>query len=78
MQVIGDCWVYWWKKPDDYFKSFYLWNSVGEPNKPFIDPKNIQITDLNLKQQINVNNKDNKIKVTVKNKDISENTIYQL
>ncbi|WP_338991824.1 hypothetical protein [Spiroplasma endosymbiont of Seladonia tumulorum] len=79
LQIIGDGWVYWWKTADNYFKSVYCWNSVDEPNKPFIDPKTGQITDWNLKQQRNVNNKkDNKIKVTVKNKDISENPIYQL
>ncbi len=36
-----------------------------------------QITDLNLKQQNNINN-DFKIKVTIKNNYISENYIYQL
>ncbi|UZQ30255.1 MAG: hypothetical protein OHM56_01545 [Spiroplasma phoeniceum] len=79
LQLIGDGWVYWWKTTDDYFKSVYRWNSVGEPNKPFIDTKTGKITDWNLKQQTKINNnKENEIKVTVKNKDISENLIYQL
>ncbi len=58
------------KKAGDYFKFVYRWNVFGEPNKPFINPKTGQITDLNLKQQNNINN-DDKIKVNVKNKDIS-------
>ncbi|RUO85688.1 hypothetical protein, partial [Spiroplasma endosymbiont of Megaselia nigra] len=52
-------------------------DGTNEPNTPFISPKTGQITDWNLKQQNNINN-DDEIKVTVKNKDISENPIYQL
>ncbi|WP_348734825.1 hypothetical protein [Spiroplasma endosymbiont of Ammophila pubescens] len=67
------------KKYENYIKSVYRWNAIDEPNTPFISPKTGQITDWNLKQQLNVNNnKDNKIKVSFKNKDISENPIYQL
>ncbi|RUP74901.1 hypothetical protein D6D54_09295, partial [Spiroplasma poulsonii] len=50
-----------------------------EPNTPFISPKTGKIIDWNLKQQNNINNNDNsKIEVIIKNKDISENPIYQL
>ncbi|WFG99073.1 lipoprotein [Spiroplasma citri] len=64
--------------PDnDYFKGVYLWNNDSKPNKRFISPKTGQITDWNLKQQNNIKIID-KIKVTAKNKDISENKIYQL
>ncbi|WP_348735944.1 hypothetical protein [Spiroplasma endosymbiont of Ammophila pubescens] len=67
------------KKYESYIKSVYRWDAIDEPNTPFISPKTEQITDWNLKQQLNVNNnKDNKIKVSFKNKDISENPIYQL
>ncbi|GAA6238942.1 MAG: hypothetical protein SPLM_10590 [Spiroplasma phoeniceum] len=63
---------------DTYFK-VYRWYGTNEPNTPFISPKTGQITDWNLKQQVNINNnKDNKIKINVKNKDISENKVYQL
>ncbi|RUO86025.1 hypothetical protein [Spiroplasma endosymbiont of Megaselia nigra] len=56
----------------------YRWDGSGEPNLPEID-KNGNITNWNLKQETNVNNnKDNEIKVSVKNKDISENPIYRL
>ncbi|RUO85690.1 DUF3688 family protein, partial [Spiroplasma endosymbiont of Megaselia nigra] len=60
-----------------FLKSVYRWNNDSEPNTPIIDSKTGQITDWNLKQQNNINN-DDEIKVTVKNKDISENPIYQL
>ncbi len=63
--------------PRKYFKSVYRWNNDSEPNTPFILPKTGQITDWNLKNQINVND-NNEIKINVKNKDISENPIYQL
>ncbi|APE74297.1 DUF3688 family protein [Spiroplasma citri] len=64
---------------NNYFKAVYRWNNNSEPNTPIIDPKTGQITNWNLKQQININNnKDNEIKVTVKRQDISENPIYQL
>ncbi len=57
----------------------YRWNKDSEPNTPFISPKTGQITDWNLKQQNNIkNNNDDEIKVTIKNKDISENKVYQL
>ncbi|WP_400249509.1 hypothetical protein, partial [Spiroplasma sp. ald] len=49
----------------------------SEPNTPFIFPKTGKITDWNLKNQNNIN-KNDEIKITVKNKDISENPIYQL
>ncbi|RUO86159.1 hypothetical protein D9R21_04720, partial [Spiroplasma endosymbiont of Megaselia nigra] len=63
---------------DSYFK-VYRWDGTNEPNTPFISPKTGQITDWNLKQQRNVNNnKNNEITVTLKNKNISENPIYQL
>ncbi|UZQ29105.1 MAG: hypothetical protein OHM56_07680 [Spiroplasma phoeniceum] len=61
---------------DDCFKSVYRWKKEGEPNIPIIDPKTGQITDWNLKKENTTNN--NKIKANVKNKDISENPIYQL
>ncbi|MFJ1521937.1 hypothetical protein [Spiroplasma sp. ald] len=67
----------WHADDGSYFKSVYRWNDNSEPNTPFISPKTGQITDWNLKQQTNINN-DNEIKVTIKNKDISENPIYQL
>ncbi|AXF95050.1 hypothetical protein SDAV_0034 [Spiroplasma phoeniceum P40] len=69
-----------WSQDDgSYFKFVYHWEIKGQPNTIIIDPKTGQIIDWNLKQQTNVNNnKDNEIKVTVKNKDISENPIYQL
>ncbi|QIA67759.1 DUF3688 domain-containing protein [Spiroplasma citri] len=61
----------------NYFKAVYRWNVVGEPNTPIIDLQTGQITDWNLKQQsIIKNNKNNN--VIFKNKDISENHIYQL
>ncbi|WP_186823460.1 hypothetical protein [Spiroplasma phoeniceum] len=68
-----------WQRDDGtYFKALYRWNlDTNEPNTPFISPKTGQIIDWNLKQQNN-NNKNYEIKVTVKNKDISENRIYQL
>ncbi|GAA6238024.1 MAG: hypothetical protein SPLM_01470, partial [Spiroplasma phoeniceum] len=71
---------FFWENDDGtYFKSVYCWNNDSEPNTPFISPKTGQITDWNLKQQVNINNnKDNKIKINVKNKDISENKVYQL
>ncbi len=68
-----------WSFYPNYFKSVYRWNNNSEHNTPFISPKTGQITDWNLKQQTNVNNnKDNEIKVIIKNKDISENPVYQL
>ncbi len=68
-----------WSFYPNYFKSVYRWNNDSEPNLPFISPKTGQITDWNLKQQVNINNnKNNEIKVNVKNNDISENPIYQL
>ncbi|WP_338989708.1 hypothetical protein [Spiroplasma endosymbiont of Seladonia tumulorum] len=67
-----------WKDDNGtYFKFLYRWEGTGEPNTPFISPKTGQITDWNLKQQNNINSND-EIKVTVKNKDISGNIIYQL
>nr|CAK98943.1 hypothetical protein with plectrovirus orf 1 domain [Spiroplasma citri] len=67
-----------WKNDDGtYFKAVYRWNNDSEPNTPFISPKTGQITDWNLKQQNNIKIID-KIKVTVKRQDISENPIYQL
>ncbi len=69
--------THWTDDNGSYFKSVYRWNNDGEPNTPFILPKTGQITDWNLKQQNNINCND-EIKVTVKNKDISENPIYQL
>ncbi|AXF96284.1 DUF3688 family protein [Spiroplasma phoeniceum] len=67
-----------WKNDNGtYIKSVYRWNNDSEPNTPIIDPKTGQITDWNLKNQNNIN-KNDEIKVTVKNKDISENSIYQL
>ncbi|WP_348735715.1 hypothetical protein [Spiroplasma endosymbiont of Ammophila pubescens] len=67
-----------WSQDDGtYFKSVYHWEIQGQPNTPIIDPQTGQITDWNLKQQNN-NNKNDEIKVTVKNTDISENPIYQL
>ncbi|WP_353487268.1 lipoprotein, partial [Spiroplasma phoeniceum] len=68
---------YWGSDDGTRFKSVYRWNNESEPNTPFISPKTGQITDWNLKQQNNFNTND-EIKVTVKNKDISENSIYQL
>ncbi len=62
---------------NNYFKAVYRWNNDNKLNVPFISPKTGQIIDLNLKQQNNINN-NNEVKVTVKNKDISENPIYQL
>ncbi|RUP74983.1 hypothetical protein D6D54_09135, partial [Spiroplasma poulsonii] len=50
----------------------------NEPNLPIIVLKTGQITDGNLKNKNNISNNDDKIKVAVKNKDISENPIYQL
>ncbi|WP_338989626.1 hypothetical protein [Spiroplasma endosymbiont of Seladonia tumulorum] len=68
-----------WSFYPNYFKSVYRWNNDIEPNLPFISFKTGQITDWNLKQQVNINNnKNNEIKVNVKNNDISENPIYQL
>ncbi|MBH8623359.1 hypothetical protein TS70_05820, partial [Spiroplasma sp. hyd1] len=61
-----------------FLKSVYCWNNDSKPNTPIIDPKTGQITDWNLKNQNNINNADGEIKVTIKNKDISENPIYQL
>ncbi len=82
----GDLFIYkngfvsydWNKDNGTYFKSVYRWNSHNEPNLPIIDLKTGQITDWNLKNKNNINNNDDKIKVAVKNKDISENPIYQL
>ncbi|GAA6238305.1 MAG: hypothetical protein SPLM_04260, partial [Spiroplasma phoeniceum] len=68
----------WHADDGSYFKSVYRWNNDSEPNLPFISPKTGQITDWNLKNQNNINNNDDEIKVTVKNKDISENPVYQL
>ncbi|MBW1242052.1 MAG: DUF3688 domain-containing protein [Spiroplasma poulsonii] len=68
----------WNKDNGTYFKSVYRWNSQNEPNLPIIDLKTGQITDWNLKNKNNISNNDDKIKVAVKNKDISENPIYQL
>ncbi|WP_338992860.1 hypothetical protein [Spiroplasma endosymbiont of Seladonia tumulorum] len=74
----GKSWKDWTNYPN-YFKSVYLWNKNNYPNTPIIDPKTGQITDWNLKQQsIGEKNKDNNNNVTVKNKDISKNPIYQL
>ncbi len=61
--------THWTDDNGSYFKSVYCWNNDSAPNTPFISPKTGQITDLNLKQQNNINNND-EIKVTVKNKDI--------
>ncbi len=66
-----------WSFYPNYFKSVYRWNNDSEPNTPIIDSKTGQITDWNLKNQNNINN-DDEIKITVKNKDISENPVYQL
>ncbi len=68
------------KKDDEIkIKGSDRWNKDSEPNTPFISPKTGQITDWNLKQQNNIkNNNDDEIKVTIKNKDISENKVYQL
>ncbi len=72
-------WRQWDRNDGSYFKAVYRWNDNSEPNKPFISPQTGEITDWNLKQQSKVNNnKDNEIKVNVKNKDISENPIYEL
>ncbi|WP_419334470.1 hypothetical protein [Spiroplasma endosymbiont of Sarcophaga variegata] len=69
---------FWWDSDDgSHIKAVYHWNNDSEPNTPFISPKTGQITDWNLKQQNNINN-DDEIKVTAKNKDISENPVYQL
>ncbi|UZQ31064.1 MAG: hypothetical protein OHM56_06155 [Spiroplasma phoeniceum] len=65
----------WESDNGTYFKSFYRWNNSSEPNAPIIDKKTGQITNWNLKKQ---NNNNDEIKVTVKNKDISENSVYQL
>ncbi|WP_253301048.1 hypothetical protein, partial [Spiroplasma endosymbiont of Phyllotreta cruciferae] len=71
---------YDWNKDDGtYFKSVYRWNNDSEPNTPIISPQTGQITDWNLKNKVNIINKNNnEIKISVKNKDISENSIYQL
>ncbi|WP_338989960.1 hypothetical protein [Spiroplasma endosymbiont of Seladonia tumulorum] len=79
----GDLFIYkngfvsydWNKDNGTYFKSVYHWNNNSEPNAPIIDKKTGQITNWNLKKQ---NNNNDEIKVTVKNKDISENSVYQL
>ncbi|WP_338992645.1 hypothetical protein [Spiroplasma endosymbiont of Seladonia tumulorum] len=60
-----------------YFKSVYRCEIKGEPNIPSIDPTTGQIIEWNLKHQNN-NNKNDEIKAIIKNKDISENSIYQL
>ncbi len=71
--------IFWRENNGQNFKTVYRWNSEGEPLKPLIDSSTGQIIEWNLKQQTNVNNnKDNEIKVSVKNKNISENPIYQL
>ncbi|WP_338990828.1 hypothetical protein [Spiroplasma endosymbiont of Seladonia tumulorum] len=71
--------IFWNEDKGRNFKAVYRWNGGGEPLKPLIDSSTGKIIDWNLKQQINVNNnKDNEIKVSVKNKDISENPIYRL
>ncbi|KAF0851803.1 hypothetical protein [Spiroplasma poulsonii] len=64
--------------PAPRFKTIYRWNGIDEPLKPQINPNTGQITDWNLKQQNNINNDDNEIKINSKNKDISENPIYKL
>jgi len=58
------------------FKSVYCWNNNYEPKIPEIEPETGSIIKWNLENS-NINNND-KIKVTVKNKDISQNPIYQL
>ncbi|RUO85680.1 hypothetical protein, partial [Spiroplasma endosymbiont of Megaselia nigra] len=60
-----------------YFKSVYRCEIKGEPNIPNIDPTIGKIIEWNLKHQNN-NNKNNEIKATIKNNDISENSIYKL
>ncbi|MBW3059572.1 MAG: hypothetical protein CXB60_11230 [Spiroplasma poulsonii] len=67
----------WSRDNGTYFKAVYRWNNDSEPNKPFINPKTGEITNWNLKNESS-SNTNNKNKVTVKNKDISENYIYQL
>ncbi|RUO85861.1 DUF3688 domain-containing protein, partial [Spiroplasma endosymbiont of Megaselia nigra] len=67
----------WKNDTNNHFKSVYRWINDSKPNIPVIDSKTGQITDWNLKNQNNINN-NNEIKVIVKNKDISENSIYQL
>ncbi|WP_338956468.1 hypothetical protein [Spiroplasma endosymbiont of Polydrusus cervinus] len=68
----------WWFETYPNIKSVYRWDGDGEPNTPEIDFKTVKITDWNLKNQNNIINNNDEIKVTVKNKDISENPIYQL
>ncbi len=58
------------------FKAAYRWDGAGEPNLPEIEPEIGSIIKWNLKNN-NINN-NNQIKVTVKNKDVSENPVYQL
>ncbi|MBW3058783.1 MAG: hypothetical protein CXB60_06920 [Spiroplasma poulsonii] len=71
---------YRWLLDKNYFKSVYRWESISIPsNIPQIDPSTGQIINWNLKQKEQNNmNDNNKIKVTVKNKDFSENPVYQL
>ncbi|RUO85988.1 hypothetical protein D9R21_05680 [Spiroplasma endosymbiont of Megaselia nigra] len=64
--------------PAPRFKTVYRWNGIDEPLKPQINSSTGQIIDWNLKNKTNIMNNNDKIKVTVKNKDISENHIYQL
>ncbi|UZQ30628.1 MAG: hypothetical protein OHM56_03605 [Spiroplasma phoeniceum] len=70
--------THWTDDNGSCFKSVYCWNNDSKPNTPFILPKTGQITDWNLKNQRNIENNDNKIKVSIINNDISENKIYQL
>ncbi|RUO86188.1 hypothetical protein [Spiroplasma endosymbiont of Megaselia nigra] len=70
---------YWRLVNKEKIKAVYRWNNDSEPDTPIIDPKTGQITNWNLKLENNINSNDNnEIKVTVKNKDISENKVYQL
>ncbi|RUO85874.1 hypothetical protein D9R21_06285, partial [Spiroplasma endosymbiont of Megaselia nigra] len=69
---------YRWLLDKNYFKAVYRWESINVPSSiPKINPETGQITDWNLKQQNNINSNGD-IKVIFKNKDISENLIYQL
>ncbi|RUO85840.1 hypothetical protein [Spiroplasma endosymbiont of Megaselia nigra] len=66
------------KKYENYIKSVYRWDTIDEPQIPEIEPETGSIIKWNLKNQNNINNNDDEIKVTVKNNEISENYIYQL
>ncbi len=60
---------------EKYFKSVYRWNNDSEPNTPFILPKTGQITDWNLKNQINVND-NNEIKNKLLKTKIYQKTLF--